>query len=79
MEEIQSPVKLDAVEKFMAPLPPTLAAVENLKCQSSPMSSRKGPHHKKIEAQRRLWSTKKKRNKSKTAIKKPISQTTCRR
>lgn len=67
VDSIQSPTKLRIVKDILAPLSPTLNAVDRIKSQHFPtptLDIAKQPHNVSITAQRRLWSTKKKRNKS---------------
>lgn len=64
--------ELEAIEKLMAPLKPTLAAVKNQQqAACSFPSSSTVPHNKIIQPQRRLFSTQKSKKKSKLALKTP--------
>ncbi|CAG9828393.1 unnamed protein product [Diabrotica balteata] len=76
LESASSIQQLEVFEKAIAPIAPTLSAltVSNF---SSPASTHINvPHNKKIQMQRRLFSTKKKTKITRTKIQKPSSEET---
>lgn len=56
--------KLDAIEKVLYSLPPTLAAIDNMKEHNFPSTSKNISHNEKIIPQRKFVSTKKKQKKN---------------
>lgn len=70
VNSIKSPTKLQIVKKIVASISPTLNAAEKNKLDF-PTTVVTHPHNSKIPAQRRLWSTKKRKSQSTDCLKKP--------
>lgn len=76
MDSIQSDAHFDVLKKLVAPIEPTLKAAvakDNLDTRTILKERSQIPHNKKIEQQRRLFSTKKK-NKRTNKFKKPSTE-----
>ncbi|XP_072390135.1 uncharacterized protein [Diabrotica undecimpunctata] len=68
--------QLEVFEKAIAPIAPTLSALTVLNFSSPASTNINVPHNKKIQMQRRLFSTKKKMKNTRTKIQKPSSEET---
>uniref|UniRef100_A0A6P7GU67 Uncharacterized protein LOC114346518 isoform X3 n=1 Tax=Diabrotica virgifera virgifera TaxID=50390 RepID=A0A6P7GU67_DIAVI len=74
-EKIYTKEQLDILRKTVAPLAPNLKALDNtVQAKITLEKKNKMPHNKKIQTQRRLYSTKKnKKNPRKNALKRPAA------
>lgn len=77
LKDINSPTKIQIIKNILAPLSPTLAAVNSSSNSfTSTTSCIRIPHNKKITPQRSLFSTKKKSCKKTKSLTRPAEDDT---
>lgn len=73
LRSAESEEELEALKKIMRPMQPTLAAIRTSRSHLRSKQTNQ-PHNKKIQPQRRLFSTKNKPKRKKCVLRKPTTE-----